>query len=124
MKATGVSTEAMMAAIFGTIMAASMAEVLISRVLQHAQRVITPLVAGIVVTLIGLTLIQIGLTSMGGGYAAIESGTFGSMQNLALSGTVLGLIVVLNRAKMLTFVWHRSLLQWLQARYLPLLWGW
>ncbi|WP_434359780.1 uracil-xanthine permease family protein [Parasalinivibrio latis] len=99
MKATGVSTEAMMAAIFGTIMAASMAEVLISRVLQHAQRVITPLVAGIVVTLIGLTLIQIGLTSMGGGYAAIESGTFGSMQNLALSGTVLGLIVVLNRAK-------------------------
>ncbi len=99
MKAAGVSTEAMMAAIFGTIMAASMAEVLISRVLQHAQRVITPLVAGIVVTLIGLTLIQIGLTSMGGGYAAIENGTFGSMQNLALSGTVLGLIVILNRAK-------------------------
>ncbi|MEZ9523487.1 uracil-xanthine permease family protein [Enterovibrio norvegicus] len=97
MKAGGASIETMMAAIFGTIMVASMAEVMLSRVLEHAQRVITPLVSGIVVTLIGLTLIQVGLTSMGGGYAAIENGTFGSFENLTLAGTVLGVIVLLNR---------------------------
>ncbi|MEZ8148940.1 uracil-xanthine permease family protein [Enterovibrio norvegicus] len=97
MKAGGASVETMMAAIFGTIMVASMAEVMLSRVLEHAQRVITPLVSGIVVTLIGLTLIQVGLTSMGGGYAAIENGTFGSFENLTLAGTVLGVIVLLNR---------------------------
>ncbi|MBE1274088.1 uracil-xanthine permease family protein [Enterovibrio baiacu] len=97
MKAGGASVETMMAAIFGTIMVAAMAEVLLSRVLEHAQRVITPLVSGIVVTLIGLTLIQVGLTSMGGGYAAIENGTFGSLENLTLAGTVLGVIVLLNR---------------------------
>ncbi|SFP10987.1 uracil-xanthine permease family protein [Enterovibrio norvegicus] len=97
MKAGGASAETMMAAIFGTIMVASMAEVMLSRVLEHAQRVITPLVSGIVVTLIGLTLIQVGLTSMGGGYAAIENGTFGSFENLTLAGTVLGVIVLLNR---------------------------
>lgn len=99
MKAGGADIPTMMAAIFGTILAASLTEVLISRVLQHAQRVITPLVSGIVVTLIGLTLIQIGLTSMGGGYAAIENGSFGSLDNLMLAGTVLGLIVLLNRVK-------------------------
>ncbi|PKF50557.1 xanthine permease XanP, partial [Enterovibrio nigricans] len=89
--------KSMMAAIFGTIMVASMTEVLLSRVLEHAKRVITPLVSGIVVTLIGLTLIQVGLTSMGGGYTAIENGTFGDLKNLLLAGSVLGVIVLLNR---------------------------
>ncbi|MEH6530541.1 MAG: uracil-xanthine permease family protein [Photobacterium frigidiphilum] len=99
LKAGGADVPTMMAAIFGTILVASLTEVFISRVLQHAQRIITPLVSGIVVTLIGLTLIQIGLTSVGGGYAAINDGSFGSLENLMLAGTVLGFIVLLNRVK-------------------------
>ncbi|EEY37423.1 uracil-xanthine permease family protein [Vibrio mimicus] len=98
LKAGGASIEAMMAAIFGTILVASFAEILLSRVLQFAQRVITPLVSGIVVTLIGLTLVQVGLISMGGGYAAMADGSFGSLDKLALAGTVLAIIVLLNRA--------------------------
>ncbi|KKD00120.1 MULTISPECIES: uracil-xanthine permease family protein [Photobacterium] len=99
MKAGGADVTTMMAAIFGTILAASLTEVAISRILQHTRRIITPLVSGIVVTLIGLTLIQIGLTSIGGGYAAIENGSFGSLDKLLLAGIVLGLIVLLNRMK-------------------------
>ncbi len=99
LKTGGASVESMMAAIFGTILVASFAEILLSRVLEYARRIITPLVSGIVVTLIGLTLIQVGLVSMGGGYAALGDGTFGSLDKLALAGTVLGLIVLLNRAK-------------------------
>ncbi|EOS8553896.1 uracil-xanthine permease family protein [Vibrio vulnificus] len=99
LKAGGASVESMMAAIFGTILVASFAEILLSRVLEYARSIITPLVSGIVVTLIGLTLIQVGLVSMGGGYAALGDGTFGSLDKLALAGTVLGLIVLLNRAK-------------------------
>ncbi|EPX4142990.1 uracil-xanthine permease family protein [Vibrio vulnificus] len=99
LKAGGASVESMMAAIFGTILVASFAEILLSRVLEYARRIITPLVSGIVVTLIGLTLIQVGLVSMGGGYAALGDGYFGSLDKLALAGTVLGLIVLLNRAK-------------------------
>ncbi|WP_045629284.1 uracil-xanthine permease family protein [Vibrio vulnificus] len=99
LKAGGASVESMMAAIFGTILVASFAEILLSRVLEYARRIITPLVSGIVVTLIGLTLIQVGLVSMGGGYAALGDGTFGSLDKLALAGTVLGLIVLLNRSK-------------------------
>ncbi|MCG7496797.1 uracil-xanthine permease family protein [Vibrio sp. Of7-15] len=98
LKAGGADVATMMAAIFGTILVASTAEIALSRVLQYAQRIITPLVSGIVVTLIGLTLIQVGLVSMGGGYAALNDGTFGRLDNLALAGTVLGLIVMLNRA--------------------------
>ncbi len=98
LKAGGADISTMMAAIFGTILVASFAEILLSRVLQYARRVITPLVSGIVVTLIGLTLVQVGLVSMGGGYAALSDGTFGSLDKLALAGTVLGLIVLLNRS--------------------------
>ncbi len=98
LKAGGADIETMMAAIFGTILVASSAEILLSRVLQFAQRVITPLVSGIVVTLIGLTLVQVGLISMGGGYAAMADGSFGSLDKLALAGTVLAIIVQLNRA--------------------------
>ncbi|MCX9463783.1 uracil-xanthine permease [Vibrio cholerae] len=98
LKAGGADIETMMAAIFGTILVASSAEILLSRVLQFAQRVITPLVSGIVVTLIGLTLVQVGLISMGGGYAAMADGSFGSLDKLALAGSVLAIIVLLNRA--------------------------
>ncbi|EOG7607632.1 uracil-xanthine permease family protein [Vibrio cholerae] len=98
LKAGGADIETMMAAIFGTILVASSAEILLSRLLQFAQRIITPLVSGIVVTLIGLTLVQVGLISMGGGYAAMADGSFGSLDKLALAGTVLAIIVLLNRA--------------------------
>ncbi|QXO17561.1 MULTISPECIES: uracil-xanthine permease family protein [Gammaproteobacteria] len=99
LKAGGADVPTMMAAIFGTILLASFAEILLSRVLEYAQRIITPLVSGIVVTLIGLTLVQVGLVSMGGGYAALGDGTFGSLDKLALAGTVLAIIVLLNRAR-------------------------
>ncbi|SHI15994.1 Xanthine permease XanP [Vibrio aerogenes CECT 7868] len=98
LKAGGADINTMMAAIFGTILVASFAEIILSRILTYAQRIITPLVSGIVVTLIGLTLIQVGLISMGGGYAALSDGSFGSLDKLALAGAVLGLIVILNRS--------------------------
>lgn len=98
LKAGGADVPTMMAAIFGTILVASTAEIFLSRVLQFAQKIITPLVSGIVVTLIGLTLIQVGLVSMGGGYAAMADGSFGRLDKLALAGTVLLIIVILNRS--------------------------
>lgn len=96
MKGGGMSTEVMLAAIFGTALLAAPTEIILSRFLHLARRVISPLVSGIVVTLIGLTLIKIGLTSVGGGYGAMADGSFGSLQNLLLAGTVLAIIVVMN----------------------------
>lgn len=96
----GTPVEAVMAAIFGVVMAGSFVEMGVSRVLPFVKRLITPLVTGIVVLMIGLTLIKVGLISMGGGFAALGNGTFANGENLLLSGTVLATIVVLNRIRL------------------------
>ncbi|CAJ3216954.1 xanthine/uracil permease family protein [Burkholderia pseudomallei] len=101
----GTPVETVMAAIFGVVIAGSFVEMAVSRILPFVKRLITPLVTGVVVLLIGLTLIKVGLVSMGGGYGAIAKGSFGSAQNLTLSGLVLGAIIVLNRVPI---VWVRS----------------
>ena len=55
--------------------------------------------SGVVVMIIGLSLIQVGLTSIGGGYAAMADHTFGAPKNLLLAGIVLALIIILNRQR-------------------------
>lgn len=84
--------------IFGVCMAAASVEMLVSRVLKYMSRIITPLVSGIVVTLIGLSLIKVGVTACGGGAAAQADGTFGSFQNVGLAALVLVLIISFNRS--------------------------
>ena len=58
-----------------------------------ARRIFTPLVTGTVVLLVGLNLIKVGITSMGGGPEALENGTFGNLPDLCLSVLVLTIIV-------------------------------
>lgn len=87
------------AVIFGTCMAASFVEVIIGRILRYARKIITPVVSGIVVTLIGLCLIKVGVSACGGGNAAQADGTFGSMRNLMLAGLVLLVIVFFNSCR-------------------------
>lgn len=82
--------------IFGLCLVGSFIEMIFSRFLHLARKVITPLVTGTVVTLIGLTLINVGITSIGGGFAARQNETFGSPQYLGLAALVLLTIVILN----------------------------
>lgn len=84
--------------VFGGCLVASAVEMIVSRVLPYTRKVITPLVAGIVVTLIGLCLIKAGITSCGGGQAAMDNGTFGSIRNLGLAVLVLVTIIFFNRS--------------------------
>jgi len=99
LKNGGADVPTMMAALFGTLMLASCTEIILSRFLHLARRVITPLVSGIVVMIIGLSLIQVGLTSIGGGYAAMSDHTFGAPKNLMLAAVVLVVIILLNRQR-------------------------
>ncbi len=85
-------------AIFGATIAGSVVEMLVSRVLKYMRRIITPLVSGIVVTLIGLSLIKVGITACGGGEAAKAAGTFGSIEYVGLAALVLTLIIFFNRS--------------------------
>jgi xanthine permease XanP len=92
----GAAPTAALGTIFGVCFFGAFVEMVFSRFLSLAQKVITPLVTGTVVTLIGLTLIEVGITSIGGGFPAREAGTFGSLQNLGLAAMVLIIIIALN----------------------------
>ena len=85
-------------AVFGATVAGSVVEMFVSRILKYARRVITPLVSGIVVTLIGMSLIKVGISACGGGEAAKAAGTFGSVENVGIAALVLVLIVFFNRS--------------------------
>lgn len=84
--------------IFGACMAASTVEMLISRLLKYTRKIITPVVSGIVVTLIGMSLIKVGITACGGGAVAKSNGTFGSFEHVGLAALVLLLIIFFNRS--------------------------
>jgi xanthine permease XanP len=97
--AEGASQQTALATVFGTCLLAALVPIAISPFIQWASKVITPLVTGIVVTLIGLTLVQVGITSLGGGFEARGNGSFGSLQNLFWAAIVICLIVILNSSK-------------------------
>ncbi|MBQ4345164.1 MAG: purine permease [Muribaculaceae bacterium] len=94
--ATGLSGG--LAAIFGATIAASTVEIVISRMLKYTRKIITPLVSGIVVTLIGLSLIKVGITACGGGAAAQATGAFGAFRYIGLAALVLIVIIFFNRS--------------------------
>jgi xanthine permease XanP len=97
--AAGATAAQALGGVFGLCMAGAVVVMLASRFIRRASAVITPVVTGTVVTLIGLTLIEVGMISVGGGYGARADGTFGSPQNLGLAALVLVVILVFNTSR-------------------------
>lgn len=100
-KAAGGTPEQALGTIFGVALICSPVEMIFSRFIPFLRRVITPLVSGIVVTLIGLSLIRVGITDIGGGQWLLNNKPelFGSAQNLSLAALVLAVIILLNRSR-------------------------
>ena len=92
------NTEMALSYIFTACMFASVVEMLVSRLLKYTRKIITPLVSGVVVTLIGMSLVKAGINSCGGGTAAEADGSFGSLVNLGLAALVLFSIIIFNRS--------------------------
>ncbi|MCM2130763.1 uracil-xanthine permease family protein [Larsenimonas rhizosphaerae] len=82
----GADDQQVLATLFGICMAGSLIEVVLGGFLNRLRRLITPTVTGIVVTLIGLSLIHVGMTDIGGGFGAE---TFGAPANLLLALAVI-----------------------------------
>jgi xanthine permease XanP len=85
--------------VFGVCLVAAFVPIVLAPFIRLASQVITPLVTGIVVTLIGLTLVSVGITSVGGGFEAKHDGTFASAGNLGLAALVMALIVAMSSSK-------------------------
>lgn len=94
-KQRGGSPEDIMAVIFGVCFFGALVQIVLSRFIGQLRRVITPLVTGIVITLIGISLIKVGITDLGGGFNAPD---FGAPTNLALGVFVVLTIILLNRS--------------------------
>lgn len=74
----------------------SFIEIILSQFIKPLKKVMTPLVSGIIVVLIGLVLIKVAVTAMAGGPGSVATGTFASLQNLGVSLLVFSVIVGLN----------------------------
>jgi xanthine permease XanP len=100
-KNQGGGPKEILAVIYGICFFGAFIEMILSRLLHHLSKVITPIVTGIVVTTIGLSLIKVGVTDMGGGQWLLDNKPelFGSMENLGLAFLVLIVIVIFNRSK-------------------------
>ncbi|TLX54372.1 xanthine permease XanP [Stutzerimonas nosocomialis] len=95
-KGRGGSPEDILAMIFGVCFLGAFVQIVLSRFIGQLRKVITPLVTGIVITLIGVSLIKVGITDLGGGFKAED---FGAPRNLALGALVLLTIILLNRSQ-------------------------
>lgn len=95
-KARGGSPEDIMAMIFGCNLIAALIPILISRCIAPLRKVLTPVVTGTVITLIGISLIKVSITDWAGGHNAAD---FGAPWNLALGALTLLVIVALNRSR-------------------------
>ncbi len=78
--------------ILGMAIAASPLQIALGRFMHLIRKLFPPVVTGSVVMMIGLSLIQIGMTDLAGGFGAKD---FGSPANLALGFFVMGAILVL-----------------------------
>ena len=100
--AAGKTPEATLSLILGLCFFGSFIPIILSRFLHLTRQIFTPLVTGTAVTLIGLTLIKVGMFYMaGGGKAQAIAATnpdspqaFGSLQNWALAVSVFTIVGV------------------------------
>ena len=99
MRADGVDEELLLSTIFGISFAGAFLVVGSSFILPYRRRVITPTVSGIVVLMIGLSLIKVGIIDFGGGFSAKSSGTFGDYQNIGVGLLVLLVVIGFNCCK-------------------------
>lgn len=95
-KSRGGNPEDILAMIFGVCFFGAFVQIVLSCFIGQLRKVITPLVTGIVITLIGVSLIKVGITDIGGGFNAED---FGAPGNLALGALVFLLILLLNRSQ-------------------------
>jgi NCS2 family nucleobase:cation symporter-2 len=93
----GIGNQFGIAAVFGAALVAAPIEMGMAFSLDHFREYFPPLVTGIVVMLIGLTLIPTGMNYAAGASAGPSAAGFGSFTNLGLAGLVLVVTVVLNQ---------------------------
>lgn len=89
----GIGKEYGLATVFGACMVAAVVEVILGFGIVRVRRFFPPLVNGVVVMLIGLTLIPVGMDYAAGGVGAAD---YGALRHLGLAALVLVVTLLLN----------------------------
>lgn len=92
-KTQGGSKEEILSTLYGICLLGAFIEIVMSQFVEKIKRIITPLTTGIVITTIGISLIKVGITDLGGGFG---SESFGSIANLLVGMFVLVIIIGMN----------------------------
>ncbi len=82
--------------IFGLCLAGSFIEMIVSRFIKQARKVFTPLVSGLVVSMIGISLIKAGIINCAGGQQAKAAGDFAASAHFISAAIVMIIIIFLN----------------------------
>lgn len=82
-------------AIYGAVIVSGIATLLFAPYYSRLIRFFPPVVTGTVITIIGISLLPVAVSLMGGGDP--EAANFGSLQNLLLAGGTLAFIVAIYR---------------------------
>ena len=120
-KATGGNNDEVLATIFAVCFLVAFVEVFISFFISKLGKIIKPVVTGVVITTIGIYLIKVGMTDIGGGQWLLTNmpEKFASTSNLIVGFSVVALVVLLNASKnqwvRLTAVVVAMILGWLLA---------
>lgn len=96
MKENGIDENAMISTLLGVSFVGAFLVCASAWALPYLKKVITPTVSGVVVLLIGLSLIHVGIIDFGGGFAAKGTEQFGSLQNIGLASFVLVIVLLFN----------------------------
>ena len=89
----GGGPEEIIAVITSLCFVGSFVQMGLSQFIPKLKRIVTPLVTGIVITSIGISLIKVGMTDIAGGMNAAD---FGSPANLMLGFFVIAVIILMN----------------------------
>ncbi len=102
----GYTLEESLGILFGCCLVGSAIQMIGSRFIPYIQKVISPLISGIIVTLIGSSLMNVALKDIGGGAflfgnmpATPQPGSFGDPWYLLIGFTVTVMVVLANRSK-------------------------
>jgi xanthine permease XanP len=99
-KANGGGPDEILAMIFGVCILGAFIEIGLSQVLPKLKRIITPVVTGTVITIIGISLIKVGFADIGGGIWLMNNKPefFASFENLFLGFLVIAVIIFANKS--------------------------
>jgi len=92
-KEAGGGPEEIIAGITSICFVGAFVQIGLSQFIPRLRRIVTPLVTGVVITSIGISLIKVGMTDLAGG---VNASDFGSPANLMLGFFVIAVIVVMN----------------------------